>query len=190
MQMNASKYRELVDIFLTDDYPTDEPVPASPITHLDDNPFLSPAPAAANVHFDLPSTPPSVGAESFGSPSPTQSEIDNQGHPTPNRRNHRTHRANVTPHQQTSHANATSNPRTPCANATPSRRTPGPHGVVAYTRGTPRAGRHSPLRTRHQEQCQVNEAKKLKVKDVWSFFKKDEQHDYFASVSSFLSYHQ
>lgn len=119
------------------------PGTAPPAHDDDDNPFLSPAPTAVNVHFDLPSSP---GAESFASPSPTQSELDEE----------QGHRANMTPNRRT--------PQTTRAVR-----------VVAHTHGTPRAGRHSPLRAQHREQHQVNHAKKLKARDVWSFFKKDER---------------
>jgi len=59
---------------------TDQPLlgPARHV-HIDnDNPFLTatPQPVAANVCFDLPGTPPSVGAEMFTSPSPSHSELD------------------------------------------------------------------------------------------------------------------
>ena len=120
--------------------PCPAPLGTAPPAHADDdNPFLSPAPTAANVRLDLPSSPPSVGAESFASPSPTQSELDEE----------QGHRANTTLNRRTLQ-------------------------VVAHTHGTPRVGWHSPLRAQHQEQRQVNEAKKLKARDVWSFFKKNE----------------
>jgi hypothetical protein len=56
-------------------------------------------------------------------------------------------------------------------NITPNHRTSTTLGVITHSRGTPQAGRHSPFRLQHQEQPQINEAKKLKARDVWSFYK-------------------
>jgi len=137
----------------------------------DDNPSLTatPQPVAANVHFYLPSTPPSVGAEMFTSPSPSQSELDvdegnQQSCPTIDVPNLRTTEVNVTPSHQA-----------PQAHTRPTQHTPRATGVVTHSRNTPHAGRHSPFCSQHQEQCRVNEVKKLKARDVWSFFKKDER---------------
>ncbi|KAF8151415.1 hypothetical protein B0H34DRAFT_801164 [Crassisporium funariophilum] len=120
----------------------------SPIAYdqADNSPFFWPASASVIVivRFDLPRTPPSVGAESFGTPSPTQLEID-------------TRQANVSPNRQT-----------PGTNITLGHHTPTPH-----TPGIPRAGRHSPLHARHREQHWMHDAKKLKATVVWLFFKKD-----------------
>ena len=128
--------------------------PASSL--VDDNPFMSAAPASPNVRFNLPSTPPSVGAESFASPSPSQSELDGeQGHPIPAQQTGGIH---ITPTRPSRPVNATPNRRIPQAN-------------IPLSRGTPRAGRHSPLRSHHRQQRQINEVKKLKARDIWSFFK-------------------
>ena len=80
-QVHRSEYSEFEGLFSIYN-PMSSLTWNSPPAHADDdNPFLSPAPTAANVRFDLPSSPPSVGAESFASPSPTQSELDKeQGH--------------------------------------------------------------------------------------------------------------
>jgi hypothetical protein len=148
-----------------------QPVPVGPAPLLvEDNPFMSDAPASRNVHFDLPSTPPSVGAESFASPSPSHSELDGeQGHPIPAQQ---TRGMPVTPTRPSRRINVTPNRQILVnTNITPNHRTSTTLGVITHSRGTPRAGRHSPFRLQHQEQPQINEAKKLKARDVWSFYK-------------------
>ena len=135
---------------------------------------MSAAPASPNVRFNLPSTPPSAGAELFASPSPSQSELDGeQGHPIPAQQTGRVH---VTPTRPSFPVNATPNCRIPQAN-------------IPLSCGTPRAGRHSPIRSHHQEQRQINEVKKLKARDIWSFFKPENgQHAclFCKSVVSFI----
>ena len=145
---------------------TDQPLLGPAPVHVDDdNPFLTatPQPVPANVRFDLPSTPPSVGAETFTSPSPSHSELNGyegnqQSCPTID-----------APSLET---NATPSHRTQQAHTCPTQHTP---RAVTHIRNTPCAGRHSTLRSQHQEQRRADEVKKLKARDVWSFFKKDER---------------
>ena len=142
-QFHRSKYNQLRYVLFNLQPPySDPPIQSgpAPLTADDDNPFLLPAPTAANVRFDLPSSAASVGAESFAFPSPMQSELDEeQGHPIPTQR---TRQANATPNRRTHCAN---NCRTPRTNATPIQRTPGALRVAAHICGTLRVGRHSPL---------------------------------------------